>query len=86
MISGLGIARRKREAKARPGARKVAAMSDTSLVLGLFAVPTAALLWAAARTQFRITRGQESGQLKRPNSNEVAAGAAALAASFGFLF
>jgi hypothetical protein len=61
-------------------------MSDTSLVLGLFAVPTAALLWAAARTQYRVARGQESGHLKRPNSNEVAAGAAALAASFGFFY
>jgi hypothetical protein len=61
-------------------------MSDTSLVLGLFAVPTMVLLWAVARTQYRIARGKESGQLKRPNSDEIAAGAAALATAFGFLY
>jgi hypothetical protein len=61
-------------------------MSDTSIILWLFAVPSAALLWAFARTQYRVLRGRDSGQLRNPNKREVAAGVAALAASFGFLY
>jgi hypothetical protein len=61
-------------------------MSDISVILWLFAIPTAVLLWACARTQYRILRGRESGQLRKPNKAEAAAGVAALAAAFGFLY
>ena len=61
-------------------------MSDTAVVLGLFAGPTVVLLWAVARTQYRIARGTESGQLRRLDNREIAAGAAALAAAFGFVY
>jgi hypothetical protein len=61
-------------------------MSETSLILWLFAVPMAALLGAAIRTQYRISRGRESGTLRKLGEAEIAAGAAALAAAFGVLF
>jgi C4-dicarboxylate-specific signal transduction histidine kinase len=61
-------------------------MSDQIIILWLFAVPIAALLCVAVRTQYRIARGRESGQLRRPNAAEAAASAAALAAAFGVLF
>jgi hypothetical protein len=61
-------------------------MSDQTIILWLFAVPIAALLCVAVRTQYRIARGRASGQLRRPNAAEAAAGAAALAAAFGVLF
>jgi hypothetical protein len=61
-------------------------MSDQTIILCLFAVPIAALLGAVARTQYRILRGRESGRLRKPDRAEAAAGAAALAAAFGFLF
>jgi hypothetical protein len=61
-------------------------MSDTSIVLGLFAVPTVVLLWAVARTQYRIARGAESGRLRHLDQREIAAGVAALAAAFGFVY
>jgi hypothetical protein len=61
-------------------------MSDQIIMLWLFAVPIAALLWVAARTQYRISRGRESGRLRKPDSAEAGAGAAALAAAFGVLF
>jgi hypothetical protein len=57
-------------------------LSDTFL-LGLFAVPAAALLGAAVRVHYRVARGAESGRL-RLNDAEIAAGVAALAAAFGF--
>jgi hypothetical protein len=43
-------------------------------------------LWAVARTQYRIARGKESGRLRRLDKREIAAGAAALAAAFGFVY
>jgi hypothetical protein len=61
-------------------------MSDQIIILWLFAVPIAALLCVAARTQYRILRGRESGRLRKPDSAETAAGVAALAATFGVLF
>jgi hypothetical protein len=61
-------------------------MSDTSVVLGLFAVPTVVLLWAVARMQYRIARGTESVRLRRLDQREIAAGVAALAAAFGFVY
>jgi hypothetical protein len=61
-------------------------MSDQTMILWLFAVPMAALLCAVARTQYRIWCGMESGCLRKPDKAETAAGAAALAAAFGFLF
>ena len=61
-------------------------MSDQTIILGLFAVPVAALLCIAVRTQYRILCGRESGRLRKPNEAEAAAGVAALAAAFGVLF
>ena len=60
--------------------------SDTALVLCLFAAPAVALLWAALRTHYRISRGSTSAQLTKPNRAEIAAAAASLAAAFGFLY
>jgi HAMP domain-containing protein len=64
----------------------VAAMSDELTILWLFAVPIAALLWVFARTQYRVAHGRESGQLRKPTNAATAAGVAALAAAFGFLY
>jgi len=61
-------------------------MSDQTIIVALFTVAIAALLCVAVHTQYRIARGRESGQLRRPNPGETAAGAAALAAAFGVLF
>jgi hypothetical protein len=61
-------------------------MSDQTIILWLFALPIAALLCIAVRTQYRVLRGRESGRLRQPNEAEAAAGVAALAAAFGFLF
>jgi hypothetical protein len=60
-------------------------LSDTPLLLLLFAAPAAALLWALVRMHYRISRGKESGQLRRLDKAEIAAGVAALAASLGFV-
>jgi hypothetical protein len=59
-------------------------MSETSLVLWLFAVPAAALVFASIRTLRRIASGKESGSLKL-SEPEVAAGVAALAAAIGIV-
>jgi len=61
-------------------------MSDQTIILWLFAVPIAALLCVAVRTQYRIARGCESGHLRKLNDAEAAAGVAALAGAFGVLF
>ena len=61
-------------------------MSDQTIILWLFAVPIAALLYVAVRTQYRILRGRESGRLRKLNEAEAAAGVAALAGAFGVLF
>ena len=63
-----------------------ACMSNELTIVSLFAVPIAALLWAAARTQCRVMRGQESGHLRKPTNAETAVGVAALAAALGFLY
>ncbi|HEV3186141.1 MAG TPA: hypothetical protein VGZ49_14740 [Xanthobacteraceae bacterium] len=60
--------------------------SDEAPTLWLFAAPAAALLWAAIRTHYRVARGRESGRLRRPRDAEIAAAAAALAATFGFVY
>jgi hypothetical protein len=60
-------------------------MLDTSLVLWLFVVPTAALVFASIRTLRRIARGKESGSLKL-SQPEVAAGVAALGAAVGIVW
>jgi hypothetical protein len=65
---------------------EIATMSDQTIILWLFAVPIAALLCVAVRTQYRILRGRESGRLRKPNEAEAAAGVAALAGAFGVLF
>jgi hypothetical protein len=61
-------------------------MSDQIVILWLFAVPIAALLCVAVRSQYRILRGRESGRLRKPSEAEAAAGVAALAAALGVLF
>ena len=61
-------------------------MSDQMIILWLFALPIAALLSVAVRTQYRIVRGRESGRLRQPNNADAAAGVAALAGAFGVLF
>jgi hypothetical protein len=57
---------------------------ETEIIVWLFTVPALVLLWAIARTYYRIWRGQESARLRTLEPSEVAAGAAALAAMFGF--
>ena len=61
-------------------------MSVQTIILWLFAVPIAALMCIAVRTQYRILRGRESGRLRKLNESEAAAGVAALAGAFGVLF
>ncbi|HEV2955084.1 MAG TPA: hypothetical protein VGX95_03115 [Xanthobacteraceae bacterium] len=61
-------------------------MSDQTIIAWLFALPIAGLLCVAVRAQYRISRGRESGCLRRPSNAEAAAGVAAVAAAFGVLF
>jgi hypothetical protein len=64
----------------------MASSPNTLLLLWLFAVPAGALLWAIVRTLYRISRGRESGQLRKLEKDEIAAGTAALAALSGSLY
>jgi len=60
--------------------------AETEIVLGLFVAPTLLLLWAVSRTYYRIRRGEGSARLRKLDPPELAAGAAALAAAFGFYY
>ena len=61
------------------------ASPETLILLSLYAVAAAALVWALVRTSHRAARGYTSGRLRRLSRAEIAAGAAALAAAVGFV-
>jgi hypothetical protein len=62
----------------------MASSPETEIMLWLFATPTLLLLWAVSRTYCRMRRGEESARLRKLEPSELAAGAAVLAAAFGF--
>ena len=55
-------------------------------MLWLFAAPTLLLLWAVSRSYCRMRRGEETARLRKLEPSELAAGAAVLAAAFGFYY
>jgi len=55
-------------------------------MLSLFVAPTLLLLWAVSRAYCRMRRGEESARLRKLEPSELAAGAAVLAAAFGFYY
>jgi hypothetical protein len=61
------------------------ASPETLILLSLHAVAAAALVWALVRARHQPARASESGRPRRLSRAEIAAGAAALAATLGFV-
>jgi hypothetical protein len=61
------------------------ASPETLILLSLHAVAATALVWALVRAPRRPARARESGRTRRLSRAEIAAGAAAMAATIGFV-